>query len=97
MTFTPASISLLLRLGILNQDAMAASGVQKTDQPGQARPGLLVDDHQAPRLGSREFAVHVVSLKTDMVQSLAPAVQKARHTRSGRNRLEQFDLARTNR
>src|SRR5438270_10224947 len=83
--FTPASISTLLRLGVFDQDPMTGSGVQKTDQPGQTRAGLLIDDGQATRLGSCEFAVHVVGLKTHMVQPFTPAVQKARHTRTRRD------------
>ena len=88
MPFTSARLSKLLRLGVFDQNPMAAPGMQKTDQSSQARPGLLIDDRQATRLGRFEFAVHIVGLKTHMVQSLAPMVKKARHARTRRDGFE---------
>ena len=49
MPFTPAGSSKLLWLGVFDQDTMTRLGVQKTDQPGQALPGLLIDKRQAAR------------------------------------------------
>src|SRR5438132_8763058 len=51
--FTSAGISASLRLGIFNQDPMTRLRMQKTDQPGQALPGLLIDHRDATRPGSR--------------------------------------------
>jgi hypothetical protein len=60
-----------LWLGVFDQDSMAASRMQKTDPSGQSLPGLLVDHRYATCLGSLEFTVHIVGLKTYMMEPLA--------------------------
>ena len=50
--FTSAGASASLWLGVFNEDPMTRFRVQKTDQPGQSLPRVLIDNGYAARPGS---------------------------------------------
>src|SRR5215471_16746764 len=62
--FTSAGIFARLWLHVFDQNTTACLRVQKTDHPGQSLPRIWVDNGDATRLGSLEFAVHIIRLKT---------------------------------
>jgi hypothetical protein len=49
--FMSVGSAVCLGLGIFDQDSMTRPRVQKTDQPGQSLPRVLIDNRYATRLG----------------------------------------------
>jgi len=84
--------SLLEWLRVLDQDPACSLRVQKADHSSQAAPRLLV--YQLNTLGPSlvQFAVHVFSFKTNMMQTATTARQKFANPVVGHNWLQQLDL-----
>src|SRR5438552_8076112 len=71
--------------------------MEKADAAGDADARLLVDDLDLPSLQRREIVVYAVDLKADVVEPFAPLVEIASDAGIRDDRLEQLDLAVTER
>src|SRR5262249_44062304 len=81
----------------LDQDTARALRVEEADHPGQPGAWLLVDEREARAAGPLELARDVGRLEADVVQALAALLEELGDAAGGIDRLEELDLAASDR